>query len=216
MRTKAIPPGLKRTPIIPDRKNVAYIVCTDGEEAAKELRAKIHNLAEELHLGSVALIEEVVPTRKAWKPTKINAIVESLRPGDRLLVPGLSSLGRKPSEILQLLGVAQQKGIEVHAGRSRWKLDASIPPAFMGMAQELVSALEADLAGPWGKAGLRDKRSTGRKRGRPRGPGKSKLDAHQAEIFGLLENGSTKTFIAKKFGCSIGNLRKWLSKHASK
>ncbi len=167
-------------------------------------------------MGSVEIMEEVVPTKKAWKPTKIKAIIESLRPGDRLLVTALSSLGRKPSEILKLLGIAQQKGIEVHVERSRWKLDASVTPAFVGMAQQLVSTIEGDLAETWGKAGLRDKRSTGRKRGRPRGPGKSKLDAHQAEIFGLLENGSTKTFIAKKFGCSIGNLRKWLSKHASK
>jgi hypothetical protein len=46
--------------------------------------------------------------------------------------------------------------------------------------------------------------------GRPRGPGKSQLDPYQPEIEALLCNGSTQTFIAKRYGTTAGNLHHWL------
>ena len=46
--------------------------------------------------------------------------------------------------------------------------------------------------------------------GRPKRVGKSKLDQHRVEIQWLLLNGSTKTFIAKKFKTTRPNLYHWL------
>src|SRR2546423_1842950 len=46
--------------------------------------------------------------------------------------------------------------------------------------------------------------------GRPRGPGKSKLDPYRPEIEALLRNGSTQTCIAKCYGTTVGNLHHWL------
>jgi hypothetical protein len=48
------------------------------------------------------------------------------------------------------------------------------------------------------------------KLGRPKGPGRSKLDQHKDEILGLLKNGSTKTFVAKKYQTSLPNFYNWL------
>ncbi|MDE0111158.1 MAG: hypothetical protein OXN84_02565, partial [Albidovulum sp.] len=36
--------------------------------------------------------------------------------------------------------------------------------------------------------------------GRPKGPGKSKLDPYRPEIEAILQNGSTQKFIAKRYG----------------
>jgi transcriptional regulator len=49
--------------------------------------------------------------------------------------------------------------------------------------------------------------------GRPKGVGKSKLDAHQVEITALLKNGTTKTWIAKKYGTTRRNLSHWMEQH---
>ena len=51
------------------------------------------------------------------------------------------------------------------------------------------------------------------KLGRPKGPGKSKLDQYKEEIMALLGNGSTKTFIAKRYGTSVPNLYNWLKRN---
>jgi len=60
------------------------------------------------------------------------------------------------------------------------------------------------------------KKATGVQLGRPRGPGKSKLDPHQPEIQALLANGSTQKFIAKRYGTTEGNLHNWLKKRGLK
>jgi transcriptional regulator len=60
------------------------------------------------------------------------------------------------------------------------------------------------------------KKATGVQLGRPRGPGKSKLDAYQPEITALLANGSTQKFIAKRYGTTEGNLHNWLKKRGLK
>jgi hypothetical protein len=60
------------------------------------------------------------------------------------------------------------------------------------------------------------KKATGVYLGRPRSPGKSKLDPYQPEITALLANGSTQKFIAKRYGTTEGNLHNWLKKRGRK
>ncbi|EFH88268.1 resolvase domain protein [Ktedonobacter racemifer DSM 44963] len=50
--------------------------------------------------------------------------------------------------------------------------------------------------------------------GRPKGVGKSKLDEYEAEIRALIKNGSTKTWIAQRYGTTRRNLSHWLKQHS--
>jgi hypothetical protein len=52
--------------------------------------------------------------------------------------------------------------------------------------------------------------------GRPKGPGKSKLDAFRPEIESLLANGATKKFIAQRYHTTGANLHNWIKKHSLK
>jgi hypothetical protein len=49
---------------------------------------------------------------------------------------------------------------------------------------------------------LNDNKVAGLKLGRPRGVGKSKLDVSKEEIVALLRNGSSKKFVADRYGTS--------------
>ena len=51
------------------------------------------------------------------------------------------------------------------------------------------------------------------KLGRPKGPGKSRLDAFRPEIEALLANGSTQKFIARRYHTTEANLHNWMKKH---
>ncbi len=66
----------------------------------------------------------------------------------------------------------------------------------------MIAEIERDLISERTKEGLRAKKEAGVRLGRPKGPGKSKLDQHKEEILALLENGSTKTFVAAKYKTS--------------
>ena len=43
--------------------------------------------------------------------------------------------------------------------------------------------------------------------------GKSKLDPYRTEIEAQLKNRSSKTWIAKKYQTTVGNLRHWMEQH---
>jgi hypothetical protein len=57
------------------------------------------------------------------------------------------------------------------------------------------------------------RKKMGMKLGRPKGVGKSKLDAYRPEIDALLANGSTHKFIASRYGTTEANFSRWMKKH---
>ncbi len=79
-----------------------------------------------------------------------------------------------------------------------------------------AAEIERDLISQRTTEALRYKKAQGIKLGRPKGPGKSKLDAFRPEIEGLLANGSTQKFIAGRYKTTEANLHNWLKKHRLK
>ena len=73
------------------------------------------------------------------------------------------------------------------------------------MAFAMAAEIERDLISQRTKEALRARKAAGIKLGRPRGPGKSKLDPFRPEIEALLANGSTQKFIAQRYHTTEGN-----------
>ena len=84
------------------------------------------------------------------------------------------------------------------------------------MAFSMASEIERDLISQRTKEALRVKKEKGIKLGRPKGPGKSKLDKFKPEIEALLNNGSTQKFIAKRYKTTEANLHNWMKKNGLK
>ena len=61
--------------------------------------------------------------------------------------------------------------------------------------------------------GRRAAMAKGVKFGRPKGPGKSKLDTHKEEIAALLKTGSRQVYLAKKYGCAPATLNNYIRKN---
>jgi len=80
------------------------------------------------------------------------------------------------------------------------------------MAFSMASEIEHDLISKRTKEALQARKQSGLKLGRPKGPGKSKLDIFKPEIEALIANGSTQRFIAKRYGTTPDNLNNWLKK----
>ena len=78
------------------------------------------------------------------------------------------------------------------------------------LSQTLV---QLNGAGQRTKEALRARKVAGVKLGRPKGVGKSKLDEFKEEIVALLRNGSSKKFVADRYGTSQVNLYNWLKKN---
>jgi DNA invertase Pin-like site-specific DNA recombinase len=194
-------------------KNVSYLrVSTEGQDTEKN-KADVLTFANERNFGKVDFVEEKVSGMQSWKDREIKAVIDGMEPGDRLIVPELSRLGRSMLEIMEILSVAKGKEISVYAVKGAWELNGTIQSQIIGMVFAMCAEIERDLISARTKEGMRARKQAGIKMGRPKGAGKSKLDEHRAEIENLLQAGVSKSKIARKIGCSVQILYHWIEKN---
>jgi len=158
-------------------------------------------------------VEEKVSGTKDFRKRKFGAVFSQLQPGDTIIVSELSRLGRSTLQILEIMKEAKERNIAVHAVKGGWSLNGSMESKIVLTLLAMFSEIERDLISARTKEGLKAVREKGVQLGRPKGPGKSKLDPHKEDILNLLENGSTKTFVAGKYGVTKGTLFNWLAKN---
>jgi DNA invertase Pin-like site-specific DNA recombinase len=192
---------------------VAYLRVSTGDQDLEKNKADILMLANRKALGQVRFIEETVSGRVPWRRRKLAEILEELQSGDTLVVSELSRLGRSMLECMEILSIAVQKSVNVHAVKGEWTLNNSMQSKVVAMAFAMAAEIERDLISQRTKEALRAKKAAGVQLGRPRGPGKSKLDAFRPEIEALLANGSTQKFIAQRYHTTEANLHNWMKKN---
>jgi DNA invertase Pin-like site-specific DNA recombinase len=117
---------------------------------------------------------------------------------------------------MEILSIAIEKGINIYAIKGNWQLDNSIQSKIIAMAFSMAAEIEHDLISQRTKEVLRARKAKGMPLGRPKGPGKSKLDKFRPEIEALLANGSTQKFIANRYDTTPANLHNWIKKHGIK
>src|SRR5690606_12676186 len=165
-------------------------------------------------IGKVEFVEEKISGLKSWKKRKLNDLVQSMQAGDILIVPELSRLGRSLVEVLEVLNTLKDKEVKVYSVKENFQLNGDdMQSKVMRTMLGLFAEIERDLIVARTKEGLAAAKASGKRLGRPKGPGKSKLDEHKEEIIALLKNGSKKIFIAERYGVTPATLTNWLKKH---
>jgi DNA invertase Pin-like site-specific DNA recombinase len=192
---------------------IGYLRVSTVDQGMEKNKADILTLANDKKLGNVEWVEEKVSGVKDWKKRKFGEVFSTLEKGDTVIVSELSRLGRSTLQILEIIKEAKERGVAVHAVKGGWSLNGTMESKIVLTMLAMFSEIERDLISERTKEGLRARKAAGAILGRPKGPGKSKLDQYKDEIVALLNNGSTKTFIAKKYGTSIPNLFNWLNKN---
>lgn len=194
-------------------RTVGYLRVSTNDQDLGKNKADILNRANELKLGNVDWVEEKVSGVKDWRKRKFGEVFNTLGNGDAVIVSELSRLGRSTLQILEIMKQAKEKGVGVHAVKGGWSLNGTMESKIVLTMFAMISEIERDLISARTKEGLRARKAAGVKLGRPKGPGKSKLDKHREKIEALLKNGSTKTFIANRYKTSVSNLHGWLKRH---
>jgi len=197
-------------------QTIAYLRVSTTDQDLEKNKFEILQLANEKGLGQVLWVEETVSGRVSWRKREIATILGQLQSGDSLIVSELSRLGRSMLECMEILSIASQKEIKVYAVKGNWRLDNSIQSKIIAMAFSMAAEIERDLISSRTREALAARKKAGMTLGRPKGVGKSKLDAYRPEIEALLANGSKQAFIAKRYGTTEPNLSRWLKKHGLK
>jgi len=197
-------------------KALGYLRVSTADQDLDKNKAEILQLANERDLGKVHWVKETASGRVAWRKRKVAQVLEQAQRGDTILISELSRLGRSMLECMEILSIAMTRGINIYAVKGNWQLDQSIQSKVIAMAFSMAAEIERDLISQRTREALRVKKAAGMKLGRPKGPGKSKLDAFQPEIEALLANGSTQKFIAQRYHTTEANLHNWMKKRGIK
>jgi DNA invertase Pin-like site-specific DNA recombinase len=193
-------------------KTIAYLRVSTLDQDLEKNKADILRFANDHDLGKVHFVEEIASGRTPWRARRIAGILDESRAGDALIVAELSRLGRSMLECMEILALATRHGLRVYAVKGNWQLDQSLQSKIIALAFSMAAEIERDLISQRTREALRFKKAQGFPLGRPRGPGKSKLDPFRPEIESLLANGATQTFIARRYHTTEANLHHWLRK----
>jgi DNA invertase Pin-like site-specific DNA recombinase len=113
-------------------------------------------------------------------------------------------------ECMEIISIATQKGIKIYTVKGNWQLDDTIQSKVMAMVFAMVAEIERDLISKRTREVLQAKKANGMTLGRPKGPGKSKLDVFKPEIEALLQNGSKQSFIVNRYKITKATLCNWI------
>ena len=189
-------------------------VSTVEQDPAKNEAAILRFANDKDFPGKVQMIEETVSGTKSWKKRTLAKVVENLQKDDILIVPELSRLGRSLQDVLEVLKILSEKEVKVYSVKENFQLNGEdIQSKVMRTMLGLFAEIERDLIIARTKEGLEAARKSGKVLGRPKGPGKSKLDDHREAIISDLKGGVTKAFIAHKHGVTPATLHNWLKRH---
>jgi DNA invertase Pin-like site-specific DNA recombinase len=206
MRTAPIKPKNMGT------KTYCYLRVSTADQSVDKFKNEVLNYSNKSNLGQVKFFSEKISGTTSWRKRKVADIIGALGKGDRLIVPELSRLGRSTAEILEILNIAKKKDVEVHSLKPAFVVDDTMSGKVMATMFALMAELERDLISIRTKEALQARKKAGVKLGRPKGPGKSKLDPHKDEIVALLRNGSQKKFVAQRYRTTPTNLHLWIKK----
>jgi DNA invertase Pin-like site-specific DNA recombinase len=196
-----------------ERKVIGYLRVSTQDQDLEKNKADILAFANERKLGHVSWVEEKISGVKDWRKRELGKLVDSLKTGSWLITPEFSRLARSTLQILEVLAELKKKDVNVYVLKGGQHVNGSIESKVFLTLMALFAEIERDLISARTKEALKARKASGVKLGRPKGPGKSKLDEYRPEIEGLLKNGATQRFIAKRYGCSETNLLNWLRKN---
>jgi len=194
---------------------IGYIRVSTTEQDPEKNEAAILKYANDHDFpGKVQIVEETVSGTRSWKKRTLAKVVDDLQRDDILIVPELSRLGRSLQDVLEILNMLSEKEVKVYSVKENFQLNGEdIQSKVMRTMLGLFAEIERDLIIARTKEGLEAARKRGKQLGRPKGPGKSKLDEYREVIISDLKGGVTKAHIAKKHNVTPATLHNWLKRN---
>lgn len=191
----------------------AFLRVSTLDQDTEKNKIDILQFANNKKLGNVEFIEEHASGKINYKERKLGALLDSMTSGDVLIVPELSRIARSITQILEVIKVTKDKGIILYSLKENFSnTEDSISATVTSTIFALVAQIERELISLRTREALHARQAQGVKLGRPKGKGKSKLDAHKEDILKLVSLGVPKTLIAKQYQTTKGNLYNFLNK----
>ena len=193
---------------------VGYIRVSKIQQDLKNQKNAILEYANVKKWVVDTFIESETSSRKSKKDRKLDQVFDILKKGDVLIITELSRLGRSVSEVLDIVNSLVAKKVRLICIKENIDIEKkqTIQSKIMITMVGLFSELERDLVSQRTKEALALKKAQGIRLGRPKGPGKSKLDPKKDQIQEFLDKDVSMLSIAKILDVSYPTLFNFIKK----
>lgn len=195
-----------------------YLRVSTDKQSLENQKFEINRYCKRENISVDRWVTETISGTKNFEERKLGKMIKKLNKDDVLVCSEISRLGRNLFQIMMILNICMQKGIQVWTIKDNYHLGMDIQSKVLAFAFGLLAEIERDLISQRTKEALARLKAEGKKLGREKGSlnRKHKLDGKQEEIKRMLSQKISQNKIAKLFGVSRLTMNKYVRQHLKK
>ena len=192
-----------------------YLRVSTDKQSLENQKFEINSYCKRENISVDRWVTETISGTKNFEERKLGKMIKKLNKDDVLVCSEISRLGRNLFQIMMILNICMQKGIQVWTIKDNYRLGMDIQSKVLAFAFGLLAEIERDLISQRTKEALARLKAEGKKLGREKGSlnRKHKLDGKQEEIKRMLSQKISQNKIAKLFGVSRLTMNKYVRQH---
>lgn len=190
-----------------------YIRVSTDTQTVENQKLVIKDWCRKKRIKIDSWTEETISGTKKTKDRKLGGLLNSMQPGDTLIVTEISRLGRSITMIFEQMQFLLDRNIHLYAVKENFSLANDIQSKVLVFAFGLSAEIERNLISERTKAGLTRARKKGKQLGHPKGYKlyNCKLRCYEKEIRQYLKDGKSIYFIAKKYGTKWDTAKRFIT-----
>lgn len=192
-----------------------YLRVSTDKQSLENQKFEINRYCNKENISVDRWVTETISGTKNFEERKLGKMIKKLNKDDILICSEISRLGRNLFQIMMILNICMQKGIQVWTIKDNYRLGMDIQSKVLAFAFGLLAEIERDLISQRTKEALARLKAEGKKLGREKGSlnRKHKLDGKQEEIKRMLSQKISQNKIAKIFGVSRLTMNKYVRQY---
>ncbi len=192
-----------------------YLRVSTDKQSLENQKFEINRYCNKENISVDRWVTETISGTKNFEERKLGKMIKKLNKDDILVCSEISRLGRNLFQIMMILNICMQKGIQVWTIKDNYRLGMDIQSKVLAFAFGLLAEIERDLISQRTKEALTRLKAEGKKLGREKGSlnRKHKLDGKQEEIKRMLSQKISQNKIAKIFGVSRLTMNKYVRQY---
>ncbi len=192
-----------------------YLRVSTDKQSLENQKFEINRYCKRENISVDRWVTETISGTKNFEERKLGKMIKKLNKDDILVCSEISRLGRNLFQIMMILNICMQKGIQVWTIKDNYRLGMDIQSKVLAFAFGLLAEIERDLISQRTKEALARLKAEGKKLGREKGSlnRKHKLDGKQEEIKRMLSQKISQNKIAKIFGVSRLTMNKYVRQY---
>ncbi|RXJ72043.1 resolvase [Veronia nyctiphanis] len=185
----------------------AYLrVSTDSQDVASQKHG-ILEYANAQGISNLSFVEDSVSGSKKWHQRRLGPLLDGMGEGDTIVFAEVTRMARSTLQVLEILELCMEKGLQVHIAKQNMQLDGSLQSKILATVLGLAGEVEREFIRIRTREALDARRRKGLSLGRPKGPASHhKLDPKYDQIEKYIRLGLSIRETARLVGAAPSTL----------